>query len=154
MHMDVLNQIAAAGTLVGSTGTNQIGDVIDLDPNDSGNIPNIGAGEPMWAVVVITTQVDSSGDGASANIQIVSDAEADLSDTPTVHLQTGVLAEAALTADLRVLAARLPSGTYEKYLGAQAVVSGEAITAGACHVFLTHDINDWQSIADGLAAGA
>lgn len=153
MHIDVLNQFGNAATLIGATGSNAVGDVIDLDPTDSGNIPNIGAGEPMWLVARIATAVDSAADGATVNLQLVSSAAEALT-SPTVHAQSGVLAEAVLIEGYQALAIRIPSGTYLKYLGILAVVAGEAVTAGALDAYLTHDISDWEPVADGLASGA
>jgi len=154
MIKDALNEFAAAEALnTGVPATYLVGDVIDLDPTDSGNIPNIGAGEEMWLVIHVTTTATSGG-AATGEFKLVSDSTADLATSPTTHLTSGALAVATLVAGYYILKARLPSGAYEKYLGVTQTTATAAFTAGAINAFLTHDVSDWVSVADGLASGA
>jgi len=56
-----------------------------------------------------------------------------------------------------VLAAvRLPSGSYERYLGVRYTVASGPLTAGKFDAFLTKDVQKWQAYADAvtIASGA
>lgn len=142
MILDELTEFADAGTLIGSTGSNIIGDVVDTGGDGINDV------EDLYLVICITTQVDSAADGASIDFRLVSSASATITSSPTVHWSSGAIAEATLAPGYYVAKVELPKGTYLRYLGCLAVVSGEAVTAGACNAFLTNSPNTYKSFPD------
>lgn len=132
---------------------------------NTANSPNatidLGQGEPLYLVIYVTTsivcQTDNTGTIA---FRLCSD------DTATVHASTSTVhwtsstialnttAVAAATAGVRIACIALPSGSYERYLGMQALVSTRNTTAGAVDCFLTRDPSKWTVYAalpsDGL----
>ena len=135
MLIDTRTKFASALALgTSGTGIANVGDVIDLGAAAS----DLGHGTPVYLVINVSTSVDSSADGASVSFILASDAGA----TPAVdgsasaHITTAAIPEATLVAGY-TLALPLPDGAYERYLGLQQNVTGEAVTAGAITAFLT-----------------
>lgn len=135
-------------SLILSTGTNLIGDVIDLGSTS----PGIGAGEPLYWVVTIGTAVAASGGAATINFQLVSDAQAAIATdgSATVHAQTGAISKATLIAGYRaaVIGLPMPGNVYERYLGVLAVIATNNITAGTVNSFITHDVGVYRAFPD------
>lgn len=135
-------------SIIAATGTNNVGDVVDITvPRD------IGGGHTMFLLVQVTTDVDSAADGATVAFQLVSDSTStpDEGGTQTVHALTGSYAQATLVAGFQVALALPPmmDGEYEQYLGVQAVIGVEAVTAGAINAMLTYDPpTNWQPQPD------
>jgi len=150
MIMDEFNEFADGDTGVQiAAGSALIGDVIDLGAGGTGFL-----GKQMFLVVQVDTEIDSAGDGASVQIQLVSDAAAAIATdgSASVHVDLGTIAEADLTEGKTFVIPVPPRGgvnEFERYLGIVATVSGETVTAGAVSAFLTMDPTLWKSYADG-----
>lgn len=101
-------------------------DVIDLTAI-TGN-RNIGAGEDLVLVIAVTT----SFVGASATVQfdLATGTNDTLSAGRVVHLSTGPLTVASLTAG-RILTYKLPDADYQRYMGIWQTVATANLTAGA-----------------------
>lgn len=146
MILDERNEFADANTagVQGATGTELLGDVIDLGLAGR----DIGNGEPLYLVIQVTTEIDSAMDGASVNFQLASDGQAaiDTGGGATVHAETGAIAEASLVEGAQfVVPVPSEGNTYEEFLGVLVVRSGEAVTAGAVNAFLTRDVAKWKA---------
>lgn len=152
--LDSLLEFADNVTLGGATGRAAVGNTIDLQGgNTPAGIQDLGGGQPLYLVVQVTAQADSATDTAAVAFELVSDAQdppaAD--GTETLHLTTESIGEADLVPGYRrVFTVPLPASVpYERYLGIQQNVSGEALTAGAIDAFLTLDpFRNWQSYPD------
>lgn len=147
MIFDERTEFADATALSTSgTGRALIGDVIDLGAAPA----DLGVGEDLYVVIQIDT-APTSGGSATVAFEVASDAQAAIATdaSATVHLSTTATAIASLTAGTTVLAAKLPSGTYERYLGILQNVATAALTAGKVNAFLTHDISKWKAYAEG-----
>lgn len=126
-----------------------IGDVIDLTV-----ARDIGAGQPIYMVVQVTTAVTSGG-SATVQFSLASDAAAAIATdgTQTIHFLSDAYPVADLTAGA-VFAFPLPLGyddvaDYERYIGFQIVeTAGQALTAGNVNAFLTQEPKSWKSYAD------
>lgn len=150
MILDELTEFADATSVVGSTGTNVIGDQIDLGITAR----DVGNGEPLYAVISIATGINAVGAG-TVTFQVTSADDAALTTNPVVHIATAALvtsttsgnAGGALQAGTNVLAVALPMEgvAYKRFLGIRAVVAGNNITAGAIDAFLTPDVAKWKS---------
>jgi hypothetical protein len=152
MIVDELLEIADATSIAASAGTAVVGDVIDLEATTS----DIGITDELWIVIQVTTAIVAAGAGTLA-LQVVSDSLSTLGGgslaSCTLHLTTGNLVTAASTpagqtAGSVLMAAKLPSGTYERYLGILATVATQTISAGAINAFLTRDYAKWLATAD------
>jgi len=147
MKLDKRSTFGLAAAIGGSTGVRNVGDVIPLDVDR-----DIGAGEPLYLVVQIeTTLDDTSGATATVQFQLVSDSTETIAvdGSQTIHWQSPVYNPAdALKAGQVVAVVALPQGQkYEKFLGFQANVGGEALTAGKVNAFLVRDVANWVPYA-------
>lgn len=124
-----------------------VGDVIDLGAASR----DIGTGEDLYVVIQVDTTATSGGSATGA-FHLASDAQAAIAvdGSATYHLSTAAIAVASLVAGTTVLAARLPSGTYERYLGVLQTTAVAAFTAGKINAFLTKDIAKYTAYADAL----
>lgn len=147
MIIDSRGEMCSATALnTGAAGTYLIGSQIDLGVDGL----DVGVGEDLYLVIQVTTTATSGG-SATGQFKLASDASAAISTTTsTVHFVTDAIAVATLVAGYRVAAVRLPSGTYERYLGILQVTGTAAFTAGAIDAFLTKDISAWTAYADAV----
>ena len=131
----------------GAAATYLIGDVIDTSLVNKDQ----GIGDPLWLVIRVQTAATSGG-SATGDFRFVSDAQAAIATdgTATVHATSGAIAVATLVAGYTVLALRLPTGTYERYLGILQVTAVAAFTAGKVDAFLTKDFAKWVAQPDGI----
>jgi hypothetical protein len=150
--LDELTEFCDATALnTGGAGTYLIGDVIDtksaaIDPNTT---KDLGFSEVYLVIRVATTA--TSGGSATGTFRLASDSTADLATSATVHFTSATFAVAAMTAGTTIAVVKLPSGSYERYLGIQQVTGTAAFTAGAIDAFLTSDPNAWRAYADNVA---
>lgn len=150
MIMDKFNEFCDATALnTGAAGTYLIGNVIDLGTTGL----NVGVGEDLYCVVRVATTATSGG-SATLTIKLASDAQAAIATdgSATEHFVTDAIPVASLTAGYELCAFRLPSGTYERYLGILQVTGTAAFTAGAVDAFLTKGIDANTAYPDALGA--
>lgn len=131
----------------GAAASYLIGDVMDLGSTSR----DIGTGEDLYVVIRVDTTATSGGSATGA-FHLASDAQAAIAvdGSATYHLSTAAIAVASLTAGTTVLAARLPSGTYERYLGILQTTAVAAFTAGKVNAFLTKDIAKYTIYPDAI----
>lgn len=121
--------------------------VIDL--GDDNTLQDIGAGQPLYLVVLTQTAATDVSSDATLAVTLESDSTANLATSATVHYTTGTLAFGAFSPAGTVLAAvRLPSGSYERYLGVRYTVASGPLTAGNFDAFLTTDYGKFLSYAN------
>ncbi len=148
MIMDEGNEFADAEAVsTGGSGTNLIGDVMDLEV-----VRDIGQGKPMYLVLQVATAFVG---GTSFQFILASDAQAAIATVgnETRHYQSDVFLVADLIAGF-TMTIPLPMGDvansvtpYERYLGILGVSVG-AHSAGAINAFLTPDPYGWRSYPD------
>src|SRR5881397_2881369 len=138
MIIDKSSQFASAVALsTAGTGIANHGDVIDQQAlggaTGTGNLRDIGRGQPgLYLVVLITTTVTSGG---SATVQFIlgSDSQQPLRTDGTsenIHVQTVAIPKATLVAGYEIiLAVPLQPPSYARYLGLQINVGTAALTA-------------------------
>lgn len=152
MILDELTEFCDATALnTGGAGTYLIGDVIDtksaaIDPNTT---KDFGFSEVYLVIRVATTA--TSGGSATGTFRLASDSTADLNTSATVHFTSATIPVASLTAGTTIAVVKLPSGSYERYIGIQQITGTAAFTAGAIDAFLTSDPNAWRAYADNVA---
>lgn len=146
MILDKRNEFMDAVALnTGAAGTYLVGDVIDTSLVNR----DLGLGADLWVVLRVTTAVTSAGD-ATVQFKVSSDAQAAIATdgSATDHLTTAAIPKATLVAGYTILAARLPAGTYERYLGILQITGTAALTAGAVDAFLVDDYASWSAYPD------
>lgn len=146
MWIDDFTEMADATALnTGGAGSYLVGDVIDTTLVSK----DLGIGEDLWVVIQVDTTATSGG-SATGNFQLVSDAQAAIATdgSATVHLSSGAIAVATLVAGYTIMAARLPVGTYERYIGILQTTATAAFTAGKINAFLTKNYPKYIAFAD------
>lgn len=147
MILDERTEFCDATALnTGGAGTYLLGDQIDLTL-----ARDIGRGEPVYFVITVDTAATSGGSATGA-FTLASDASASIATdgSATVHLVTGAIAVASMTAGAVLFAGSLPmeGNAYERYLGVLQTTAVAAFTAGKINAFLTHDVARWKAYAD------
>ena len=124
--------------------------VYDTNPVAGPNVlQNIGTNGDIY-LEVQTNAAFTAGGAATMTITLESDSTADLATSPTVHYSSGPIALAGLTANTRVLAVRLPEGSYERYVGLRYTVATGPMTAGGLDAFWTTDVIATRDYASGF----
>jgi len=149
---DRLEFADATALNTGGAATYNIGDVIDtraasIDPN----VTKDHEGSELYLVIRVATTATSGG-SATGTFRLVSDAVAtpDTS-TASVHYVSPTFTVASMTAGTTIAAVRLPSGSYERYIGVQQITGTAAFTAGAVDAFLVSDPALYRAYADNVA---
>ena len=147
MILDNRNEFCDATSIAASAGTALVGDVIDL----GANVHDIGTGEDLYAVVLVSTAVESAG-AATVQFKLASDAQAAIATdgTATIHAETAAIGKASLVAGSKAFAVKLPQGTYERYLGVLVTTAVATTSAGAINAFLTKDVSSLYAYPDAV----
>lgn len=158
MILDERLEFADAVSVVGTAGAAALlsnFDVIDLGVDGL----DVGNGEDLFLVITTDTEVITGGSAGTIKFDLVSDSTANLATSPTTHLSSPTLVtddaaanSAALNAGGLILAAKLPPGTYERYLGILTTIGTTDTTAGKVNAFLTKDIAKWSALPNAVGA--
>lgn len=146
MFIDSRLELADAAAIALNT-TNAIApncNVIDLGATPT--LRDLGAGEPMYWVIQVTTDFAGAG---NVTFDLVSDSAAALTTSKTTHITTGAIAYTAWTAGTTKIFALPQEATYEQYVGIWETASGN-LTGGAINSFLTRDVSRWTAYNDGI----
>ena len=132
--------------------------VIDLGPlggATANTIRDIGAGKPLYLHILVTTTMDSSGEGATLDVTLESDSTADLATSATVHwTSTLLIAEATLVAGYWIAkGVAIPPGSYERYLGLRYNRGTEDFTSGNITAWLSENRYDSTTYEGGWTTG-
>lgn len=112
---------------------------------------DVGAGEPIWLIVSTQTTVTDTGSDATLTISLETADNAALSTNAEVVYTTAALAFAAFaTAGTRLVAIRLPSFNYRRYLGVRYTVANGPLTAGAFDAFIVKDADFQRYYRSGV----
>ncbi len=127
--------------------TVNVGDIIDTGAVSR----DLGAGEPLYLVVQVTTLI-ASGGSATVRFKLVSDSTETIAvdGTQTEHWTSDSFAVALMVAGYTLVVA-LPSNSpvYERYLAFQIEEdAGQALNAGNVNAFLTRDARAYKAYAD------
>ncbi len=161
MILDERNEFADAVSVAAAAGTALIGDVIDLKPSTTNPNTTVDLeGSDLYLVIQTDTEIITGGSAGTLQFQLASDAQAAIATdgSATVHITTASLVtddaaanSAALNAGGLIYCGKLPSGSYERYLGILAVTGTTTTTAGKINAFLTSDPALYRAYADNVA---
>lgn len=122
----------------GAAGTYNLGDQIDLGPNQR----DIGVGNDVVLVIQASADI-TAGSAGTLTLQLVSDSTPTpaTDGTQTVHARTAAFVTGATPIKAGTILATLPlpieGGAWERYIGIQQVTGTAAITAGKINAFIT-----------------
>ncbi len=139
MMYDKLNTF---GTDQAVTTTAASTDIIDL-----GAARDIGNGEPLELVILVTQNVTAAG-AATVTFALETDDNAGFS-SPVVLGNSGAIGKALLTAGTEVLRVKVPLDA-ERYLRTNYTVATGPLTAGTFTAFLAHDRQASRAYASGF----
>ena len=155
---DDLTAVLTAGT------TTVFGDVIDTDSADisPNTVVDLEGSELYLVIQTGSEEVITAGAAGTLQFSLVSDAldtlGAGVVANCTLHYQTGALVtDDAAVNDSKfnigglIACIRLPSGSYERYLGILATSVTTSTTAGKINAFLTRDPALYRAYADNVA---
>jgi len=104
----------------------------------SAALRDIGAGEQIYAVVVVDVDFAAAG-AATMVIGLITDDDEALS-SPTTILSTPAIGKAALTAGRVPIVIPVPPNIAERYLGLNYTVATGPMTAGKVTAFIAKDV--------------
>jgi hypothetical protein len=109
-----------------------------------------GAASYLVGDVIDLGTTATSGGSATGQFHLASDAQAAIAvdGTATYHYSGPAIAVATLVAGYEIASIRLPSGSYERYLGILQTTAVAAFTAGKINAFLTKTPNKYRSYPD------
>lgn len=139
MMYDKLNTF---GTDQAVTTTAASTDIVDL-----GAARDMGNGEPLELVILVTQTVTAAG-AATVTFTLETDDNAGFS-SPVVLASSGTIGKAALAAGTEVLRVKLPLDA-ERYLRINYIVATGPLTAGTFTAFLAHDRQASRACASGF----
>lgn len=139
MMYDKLNTF---GTDQAVTTTAASTDIVDL-----GAARDMGNGEPLELVILVTQNVTAAG-AATVTFALETDDNAGFS-SPVVLGNSGAIGKALLTAGTEVLSVKVPLDA-ERYLRTNYTVATGPLTAGTFTAFLAHDRQASRAYASGF----
>lgn len=139
MMYDKLNTF---GTEQAVTSTAASTDIIDL-----GAVRDIGNGEPLELVILVTESATASG-AATVTFDLQTDDNSGFSSAATLA-SSGAIGKAALTAGTEVLRIEVPFDV-ERYLRVYYTVATGPLTAGKFTAFLAHSRQANKAYASGF----
>ena len=140
MILDERVEFANDTTLPTATGTNNIGDVVDLSagvPVQTATRIGADASKQIFVHFTVKTAVTSGG-AATVAFQVVTADDAALTTNVVIHNQTDAIPVASLVAGYREIVA-LPQKVGGRYLGIRENVATAALTAGAIDSGIMYD---------------
>ena len=121
-----------------------------IDLGSAPTLQNIGNGQPLYLVCVVTEAFTDGGDSATLTIRLCSDDSASIhATTSTVHIASGAKLKAALPLGAKFVYP-LPYGNYERYLGVNFDVTTAGFDTGWVNAFLTTDPTGWTALPDAI----
>lgn len=163
MILDERLEFADAVSVAAAAGTALIGDVIDLKPaTTSPNTVVDLEGVDTYVVIQTDTEVITGGSAGTIQFFLVSDALATLGGGVVANCTTHIASASLVTGNAAsnanelnagglIFVGRLPSGSYERYLGILCTIGTTTVTAGKINAFLTSDPAIWRAYADNVS---
>lgn len=125
-------------TLAGGAAGSAAAVIAGVSPNTR---LDIGQGEDVYIVVNTVVAATDTGSDATLTVTIESADDAALTTNAQVHHSTGALAFAAFSpAGTNLVAIKLPSALYRRYLGVRYTVGAGPLTAGNFDAFVAKDL--------------
>jgi hypothetical protein len=153
MILDERTEFCDAQALnTGAAGSYLLGDVIDTRPATTSPGSTVDLMSDLYLVLQVDT-LPTSGGAATAAFSLASDAQAAIAvdGSQSEHFRTKAFTIAQMAAGTILACIKLPSGSYERYLGIVQTTAVAAFTAGKINAFLTNDPAVYRAYADNVA---
>lgn len=117
-------------------------------------IRDIGAGQPLYLHILVTTTLLASGGAATLTTSLESDSTADLNTSATVHWTSAAIAKATLVAGYWIAKGiAIPADAYERYLGIRYNATTNDFTSGNISAWLSTNRYDDRTYQSGFLTG-
>lgn len=155
MMLDSYNQLSSAQAITADAISENVIDLGPLGGATANTIRDIGAGQPLYLHVVVSTTFDSAADSTSLIVTLESDSVVGLDDSATTHATYAEVEEATLVAGYWIVMGEpIPPGAYEQYVGLRYNVGAEEnFTAGAVNAWLSNSRYDTRTYQSGVTTG-
>jgi hypothetical protein len=138
MILDAENRFSNAQALTATANSDNV-----LDLGLAGR--DIGAGEVLYIVVVVTTAFTDSGSDSTITVTLVTDDNSSLSSVAT--LATLGVFPALSAVGARIVYAIPPGLAFERYIALAYTATGGSLTTGAVTAVITKDVDAYKSYA-------
>ena len=120
-----------------------VGNGVNSNPNR-----DIGGGEDVYLVVQVDATATAAG-AATVTVTLESSSTADLATATTVHLSSTAYPLANLAGGKTLLAIKLPSDGYKRFIGIRYTVGTGPLTAGSFSAFFAKDVPTFRAYQKG-----
>ena len=111
---------------------------------------NIGVGEELYLVMIVTTAFTDSGSDSTVTPSLVTDDNTSFSSATTIRTFDTLAALTAVnTTRLYKLEPFTAAGIYERYIQLAYTVANGNLTTGAITAFLSKDVQAWKAYGVG-----
>ncbi len=118
---------------------------------DFGSIRNLGVGEELYLVFLVTTAFTDTGSDSTVTPSFQTDDNSAFSSAATLRTYDVFAAlTAANTKRMYKLEPVTDAGSYERYAQIYYTVANGNLTTGAITAFITKDVQAWKSYAVGF----
>ena len=140
MYVDAQNLFSSAQAITVTAASDNL---IDL-----GSAVNLGTGQDVYVVVVVTTAFTDAGSDATVAVTVQTDTASTFGSATTA--QTIGTLGAVSAAGARLIAKLQKFTTAERYVRLYYTVANGPLTAGAVTAFLTVDVHDYTVYPDNI----
>jgi hypothetical protein len=116
---------------------------------DLGAVRDLGVGEPLYVVAIVTTAFTDSGSTSTQSLTIETDDNTSFSTPALARITLGTFAALA-PVGTRLVKRLSPEDITQRYMRVYYTVANGDLTTGKFKVFLTKDIQAYTSYADGI----
>jgi len=128
----------------------EVSTILSTSQVDLSVVRDIGAGVPLYLVMVVTEAFTDGGDAATLEVRLVSDDTATIhASTSTLHFSSGAMLKAKLPIKAKFIWP-LPweGNAYEQFIGVNYVIATAGFDAGWVTTFITSDPSAWKAYPD------
>lgn len=116
------------------------------DTGSKNTLKDLGTGNDLYLVILITTQVEAAGGAANVTFTLGSDATTTIAGG-TDHWTSGAIAKATLAPGYLIVAPFPKDKDYERYIGATFTPDTNNVTGGTAVIAVTADVDAWKAYA-------
>lgn len=123
------------------------------DSRGTNTLKDLGVGNPLYLVILITESVAASGGAATITFNLGSDATTTIAGG-TDHWTSAAIAKATLAAGYLIVVPFPVNQDYERYIGMTFTPATNNITAGKAIVAITAEVDSWRAYANNYDVAA
>ncbi len=117
---------------------------------DLGSVRDLGAGEPLYCVAIVTTAFTDAGSNSTMALTLESDDNSSFTSPALARVSMGSFAAVSAIGS-RLIKRISPEDITQRYMRAYYTIDGNGdLSTGKFSVFLTHNIQAYTSYADNI----